>query len=50
MERLYRRALRGPPEALDGMPPLWVPDGPAFTLAELLASEPDDSGPVTPPP
>jgi hypothetical protein len=37
VERLYRRALRGLPESLDGTPPLPVPAAPAFTLAELLA-------------
>jgi hypothetical protein len=42
VERLYRRALRGLPESLDGTPPLPVPEAPGFTLAQLLAREPDE--------
>jgi len=42
VERLYRRALRGLPEALDDTPPLPVPAAPGFTLAQLLAPEPDE--------
>ena len=42
VERLYRRALRGLPEALDDTPPLPVTAAPGFTLAQLLAPEPDE--------
>ena len=42
VDRLYRRALRGLPESQDGTPPLPVPEAPGFTLAQLLAPEPDE--------
>jgi hypothetical protein len=35
--KLYRRALRGMPETIDGVPPLPVPPVCPVTLAELLA-------------
>jgi hypothetical protein len=35
--RLWRRALRGMPDAIDGIPPLPVPATCPVTLAELLA-------------
>jgi hypothetical protein len=37
VDELYRRALRGMPETIDGVPPLPVPVDPWFTLAGLLA-------------
>ena len=40
VETLYRRALRGLPESLDGQPPLPVPDACPFTLDELLGTPP----------
>ena len=36
MAALYRRALRGLPESIDGLPPLPVPDACPVTLDELL--------------
>ena len=42
VERLYRRALRGLPVLLDGTPPQALPETAGFTLAELLAPEPEE--------
>jgi hypothetical protein len=39
MVRLYRRALRGLPDTIDGQPPLPVPDVCQWTLDELLAED-----------
>jgi hypothetical protein len=36
---IYRRALRGLPETIDGQPPLPVPDACPMTLDELLAED-----------
>jgi hypothetical protein len=36
VDRLYRRALRGMPETIDGQPPLPVPETCPVTLDELL--------------
>jgi len=41
VDRLWRAALRGLPETLDGLPPLPVPQVCPVTLAELLAEPPD---------
>jgi hypothetical protein len=43
VEGLYRRALRGMTEKNDDVPALPVPQEPSFTLAKLLATEPDDN-------
>ncbi len=37
LERIYRRALRGLPDTIDGQPPLPVPSTCPLTLDELLA-------------
>ena len=37
VDRLYRRALRGMPDTIDGQPPLPVPEACPVTLDELLA-------------
>jgi hypothetical protein len=37
LERIYRRALRGLPDTIDGQPPLPVPPDCPVTLDELLA-------------
>lgn len=37
LDRIYRRALNGMPETIDGQPPLPVPDACPVTLDELLA-------------
>ncbi len=39
LARLYRRALRAMPEAMDGQPPLPVPPSCPVTLDELLSDE-----------
>jgi hypothetical protein len=43
VERLYRRALRGLPESLDGMPPQALPEAPDFTLVQLLPPEAEET-------
>jgi hypothetical protein len=37
LDMVYRQALRALPEAVDGIPPLPVPDACPFTLDELLS-------------
>jgi hypothetical protein len=37
LDRIYRQALRGLPETMDGQPPLAVPQVCPVTLDELLA-------------
>jgi hypothetical protein len=37
LERIYRRALRGLPDTIDGQPPLPVPPVCRWSLDELLA-------------
>jgi hypothetical protein len=39
LDRIYRQALRGLPETIDGQPPLPVPDVCPATLDELLAED-----------
>jgi hypothetical protein len=39
MARVYRRALRGMPDSIDGTPPLPVPEVCPVTLDELLSGE-----------
>lgn len=39
LARIYRRALRGLPETIDGQPPLPVPDVCPLTLDDLLAED-----------
>jgi Domain of unknown function DUF29 len=39
LARIYRRALRGLPETIDGQPPLPVPDLCPVTLEDLLSDE-----------
>lgn len=39
LARLYRRALRGLPDTIDGQPPLPVPDVCPVTLDELLSDD-----------
>ena len=41
IDALYRRALRGLPETIDGTPPLPVPRACPVTLDELLAEPPE---------
>ena len=40
MDALYRRALRGLPDTMDGLPPLPVPPTCPVTLDELLSEDP----------
>ena len=40
LARLYRRAVRAIPEAMDGVPPLPVPEACPVTLDELLSEGP----------
>jgi len=39
IDRVYRQALRGLPETIDGQPPLPVPESCPVTLDELLAED-----------
>jgi hypothetical protein len=39
IDRIYRQALRGLPETIDGQPALPVPEGCPVTLDELLAED-----------
>ncbi len=39
LARIYRRALRGLPDTIDGQPPLPVPEMCPVTLEELLSDE-----------
>jgi len=39
VDRIYRQALRGLPETIDGQPALPVPEGCPVTLNELLAED-----------
>ncbi len=39
VDRIYRQALRGLPETIDGQPALPVPEGCPVTLDELLAED-----------
>ena len=41
IDALYRRALRGLPEMVDGVPPLPVPEECPVTLEELLTEPPE---------
>ena len=40
MVRIYRRAIHGLPETIDGTPPLPVPEVGPVTLEELLSDGP----------
>jgi hypothetical protein len=40
LAKVYRRALRGLPDTIDGQPPLGVPDACSMTLDDLLAEDP----------
>jgi len=39
LAKIYRRALRGLPDTVDGQPPLPVPEACSMTLDELLAED-----------
>jgi hypothetical protein len=41
MDALYRRALRGLPETMDGLPPLFLPAACEATLDQMLHAESD---------